>query len=164
MLLTYKQLHRVTFPVYPLPSDDWYSQDGLLFVDSTIVDDKNMPGETLGIRRLQTPFRDLLPLKHALTSEIGIIKQHKTPYIDSAGKVFLYDKTRFVPLRYSKIKRVDRKGVASLLRLHGVASPFIIPRPPKLEHKWAGVLYLDNAPWLLYEYACEKKKDTRRKV
>jgi len=164
MLINYKAIHKVTFPVFLLPNDNWYSQDGLLFVDNQIVDDKNQPGETLGVRRLQTPFKELLPLRKSLNTFVGVIKQRKAPYIDTLGKCFLYDKTKFVPLKYLKIKRIDRKEIASLLWLHGVPFPFVIPRPPPVECKWAGVLFLNNSPWVLYEYSMEKKKNTRRKI
>lgn len=164
MIVTYKGIHKVTFPIFLLPSDNWYSQDGLLFVDNQIVDDKNQLGKTLGIRRLQTPFKELLPLRKSLSSLVGILKQQKVPYIDTLGKCFLYEKTKFVPLKYLKIKRVELKEVASLLWLHGVPFPFVIPRPPPVECKWAGVLFLHNSPWLLYNYSETKKKNTRRKV
>lgn len=164
MLITYKEFPLITFPVYPLPNDNWYSQDGLLFLNGEILDDRNQTGETLGHRRLQTPFKNLVPLRNSINSEIGIIKQYKPQYIDNAGKLFLYEKTKFVPLKYHKIKKVERKEVASLLFLHGIKFPFIVPRPPPVDCKWAGVLYLGKDPWLLYEYSEEKLKDTRRKV
>jgi hypothetical protein len=32
------------------------------------------------------------------------------------------------------------------------------------EFAWAGILHLNNAPWVLYEYSENKESDTRRKV
>ena len=46
-----------------------------------------MPGNTLGVRRLQTPFENLFPLRNALISHIGIIKQTGKNFIDSKGRI-----------------------------------------------------------------------------
>jgi len=164
MYLNYRQISKVTFPVYALPSDDWHSQDGLLYVNGQIVDDKNMSGETLGIRRLQTYFKDLLPLKYTINTFVALLKQGKRYYIDSAGKCFIYQKTKFCQLKYYPIKRIDKHDTYCILRLHGVNFPFTIPRPPKAGFNWAGVLHLDGLPWLLYDYADKKTKPTRRKI
>ena len=59
IILNYKTISRVEFPVFVLPSDNWEKLDGLFFVDGELIDDKNMPGQTLGIRRLQTPYREI---------------------------------------------------------------------------------------------------------
>ena len=77
MVITYRTLGHVAFPAFPLPSSNWEEQDGLLFLENKLLDDKNMKGETLGRRRLQTPFKDLLPLKAAVTDFTGLIKHTK---------------------------------------------------------------------------------------
>ena len=58
MVISYSNILKVRFPVYQLGSGNWERQDGLLFIEGNIVDDKNMPGDTLGIRRLQTPHKN----------------------------------------------------------------------------------------------------------
>ena len=52
-------------------------QDGLLFLDDKILDDKNMKGDNLGIRRLQTPHKNLYPIKNQIDELIGIIKSNQ---------------------------------------------------------------------------------------
>ena len=42
MAITYKDIRLVTFPVYALPSGNWYGQDGLLFLDDKILDDNHI--------------------------------------------------------------------------------------------------------------------------
>jgi len=123
-----------------------------------------MPGSTLGIRRVQTPFTELLPLRRSLISHVGLLKQTKKNFIDSKGVPFTYEKTKFCKLKYYKIRKVDLKEVASLLWVHGIKTPFTIPRPPKEDRGWAGILHMGNTPWLLYEYSKVKLKDTKRKV
>ena len=164
MIITYRDVQHVTFPVYQIPSDNWNYSDGLLFVDDLLVDDTNQPGETLGLRRMQTPFKDIMRLNRALVNHVGIIKQTKKTFIDSRGMPFIYEKTQFCKLKYYKISRVEHREVASLLWVHKVTIPFTIPRPPYEGRSWAGILHIEDAPWMLYEYAEEKLKDTRRRV
>ena len=164
MILTYKQFPKVTFPVYRVPSDNWYSHDGLLFIDGILVDDKNMPGETLGIRRLQTYFHDLIPLLKGIDTPTALIKQTGGPYIDSVGKCFIYEKTKFCKVKYYKIRKIEYKNNICLLWAKDLTFSFIIPRPPKDGYTWIGILHLYGLPWMLYEYAKSKQPDMRRKV
>lgn len=164
MVITLKTIDKVTFPVYVLPHSNWEKSDGLLFMEGQIVDDKNMPGDTLGIRRVQTPYLNLFPLRKQLNTHIGILKQNSNCFIDSAGILFIYEKTKVCKLSYHKIRKVERKEVASVVWVKGINFPFTVPRPPEEGFSWAGVLHYHGLPWLLYEYSEEKKKDTRRKV
>ena len=72
MVITYKSIKKVSFPIFILPSENWYEKDGLLYIDNRLIDDRNMPGDTLGKRRIQTPFRNLLPLRKSLGTHIGL--------------------------------------------------------------------------------------------
>lgn len=164
MVITYKTLSKVTFPIYILPSNNWYERDGLLYIDRRIVDDRNMSGDTLGIRRIQTPHKNLMPIRGSLGSITGILKQTSKTFIDSKGIPFIYEKTRTCSLRYYKIKKVEQKTTASVLWLKGINFPFKVPRPPTSITKWAGILHLGEHPWILYEYSEEKLPNTRRKV
>jgi len=164
MVITYKTLNRIAFPAFPLPSSNWEEQDGLLFLENKLLDDRNMKGKTLGKRRLQTPFKELFPLKAAATNPTGLIKHGQSAFIDNEGKTFLYEKTHSSSLKYYKIRKVEHKNSASVVWLKGVNFPFKIPRPPHADTSWAGVLHLGGIPWMLYEYSEFKKSDTRRKV
>lgn len=163
-LINYTQFNLIKFPVYILPSSNIELADGLLFVDNELVDDKNMPGETLGIRRVQTPHKNLLKLNKQIENPTGMIKQPPSTFIDSAGIPFLYEKTLMCRLEYKKIRRVDRKGTGSLLWLHGINFPIQIIRPPEDGYTWAGILHYHGLPWMLYEFSQDKKPSTRRKV
>lgn len=164
-VITYRAAKNIKFPVYKLPSSNWHLQDGLLYLDGQLLDDRNMPGETLGIRRMQTPFyKNLLVLRKKLDTLIGIIKQDGNCFVDSLGRTFIYEKTLVCKLIYYKIRKIEKKDTASLLWVKGVNFPFTIPRPPESEMLWAGILHYRGLPWLLYEYSETKLKDTRRKV
>lgn len=165
MAITYRHLRNVKFPIYPLRDRKWYEEDGLLFYGDKILDDKNMPGTTLGIRRLQSPFNDrLMPLGKSITSIVGISKNSYKYYVDSEGIPFEYEKTLFCKLKYFRIKRIEPKGTASLLYLEGLPRPFTIPRPPKQGQVWAGVLHLKGLPWMLYGYSSEWIEEAIRKI
>ena len=163
--ITHKNLKRVEFPVFLIPTDEHYSKDGLIFIEGRIVDDRNMPGETLGLRRIQTPFKKLLPLRRGVDSYIGIFKQKgNQAFIDSLGRIFRYEKTKMIPLKYHKIRKVVKEGTYSSVWVSNFSFPFVVPRPPKQGYIWAGVLHLNGQPWLLYDYAETKQRDTRRKI
>lgn len=165
MILSYKSLDRISFPIYKLPSDNWYTQDGLVYIDGQLLDDRNMPGETIGIRRMQSPFRDrFMRLGRAIETRIGIFKQDKRFFVDNRGNPFIYEKTKVLQLRYLPIKKVERKDIASLLWVRGCKKPFRIPRPPEPEMAYAGILFVQGAPWTVYEYSETKRKDTLRKI
>ena len=164
MVITYRQFHRISFPIFKLPSDNWSEQDGLVYLDGALLDDRNMVGETLGIRRLQTPFKELLELKKSVLDVIGLIKQPPSAYIDNSGSLFTYEKTIFAALKFHKIRKIERKEVASILWLKDINFPFKQRRPPLPENTWAGVLYVQGIPWLIYEFSDIKKSDTRRKI
>lgn len=164
MILTYKNIRNITFPIYKLPNNNWYSVDGLVYLDGVLLDDTNQEGYTIGIRRIRSPFKDFLPLKNAITDPIGLFKNSRGSYIDIAGKLFIYEKTKIAGLKYYKIRKVQRKDTCSTLWLEGINFSFTIPRPPNPEYEWAGVLHLDGKPWMLYEYSERKCKDTRRKI
>ena len=164
MIVTYKTVPRITFPVFILPSSNWEERDGLLYLDNRVIDDRNMTGATIGIRRIQTPLKDLMPIRGSIDSLIGLLKHSDKSFIDNKGTPFLYEKTRSCSLRYYRIKKIDRKETASFIWLKGISFPFKVPRPPTTDLQWAGILHLGDRPWLLYEYSEEKLSDTRRKV
>jgi len=164
MAITYKSIGRIQFPVFMLGAGDWELHDGLLFLGDKIVDDQNMYGETIGIRRAQTPHKNLYTLKKMITSYNGILKQKTKYFIDSSGRPFAYEKTVFATLKYIKIKTVEQKGIASLVWVRGHNAPFTVPRPPEVGYTWAGILHLHGLPWVLYEYSQEKLKDRKKKV
>jgi len=164
MVITFRDFKLIQFPAFLLKSGNWDMQDGLLFCDGKLLDDTNQEGATLGARRMQTHFKDKYELKNAVTAANGILKQ-KTPYfIDNKGKTFIYEKTRYLSLKYHKITKVVRKNVASLVWVKGHNAAFTVARPPDANMQWAGILHLHGVPWMLYEYSETKLKDTRRKV
>jgi hypothetical protein len=165
MYKSFKDIKSIKFPVYALPSEDWYRQDGVLFInDGKVLDDTNMPGASLGVRRLQCGRTDLQTLRRAYPDFPSMLSSKKKIFIDSAGKPFIYSRTINSPLIHHKVKRIELKEAVSLVRLHSVPSPFTIPRPPYGDAAWARVLYFKGAPWFIYDFASERGKDSYKRV
>jgi len=161
--LTYKQiLKTVKFPVYVLPSEEFYLRDGLLMLNEQVVDDRNQSGDTLGKRRLQTPHK-VKTLNKTYETFLDIVKENPPYLIDDSGVPFSYEKTKFQKIKSLKIKKTEAKQTHTRLWLHGVNFCFIIKEPPTGKN-WAQVLYLKSWPWLLYSFSEERQKDAKRKI
>lgn len=161
--LTYKQvLKYVRFPVYALPSEDFYVRDGLLLLNELVVDDRNQAGDTLGVRRLQTPHK-LKKLNKAYEEYFDILKENPPVMVDSNGKIFSYEKTEWHTVKSVRIKRREARDTHTRLWCSGVNFPFIINQP-HYSKEWASVLYLNKKPWLLYDLSEERQEDSRRKI
>ena len=152
------------FPLYVVHTDEVIEADGILWIEDQVLDDKNMSGETLGKRRLQTPMKSLYPLRYMINDEIGLIKHQGKFFIDSKGEFIIYEKTEKVQLKYHKILKVERLRGRSIIKVKDIPFPFDVLRPTSSEEKWAGVLYRKGIPWKLYETVKERKNNTWRKI
>ena len=164
MVIGFRSIPKITFPVFLLDSENWEEYDGILFLDNKVLDDRNQEGKTLGARRMQTPHKNLQELKYMVEYPNGLLKQRTKYFIDNSGRPFIYEKTTMLPLKYLKISKVELKDTATLIRVKGYNAPFTVPRPPEVGFTWAGILHVQGLPWMLYEYSETKLKDTRRKV
>lgn len=165
MIITYKNISDVVFPCFLLPPGDLIFRDGLVFLNGKIVDDRNIEDEILGRRRLETPHKNLFGLRNSIPSKEVLFKNKgNTRYIDRLGHIFIYKKTLYCDIISHKIKRIDRKTIASLVWVSKINFPFKVSRPPPSEYTWAGILYLKQNPWLLYDYFTEKQHTYKRKI
>ena len=160
------KLGEIKFPVYVL-SGEAEIQDGILWCtqsDGTmgIVDDYNMKGETIGIRRIQTPYKSLYPLKYMLGDFRSLAKHRGRFYVDTKGKYFSYSKTTKADIIYLPIDKIEPKEVATLIWVKDIPSPFEELRP--IEAKYAGVAYISGFPAVIWEFTNERKKKTWRKI
>lgn len=164
MEITWRQLPNITFPVYILPSEDVFTTNGLVYSGGRLIDDRGVEGDTLGVRRLRSPYRGLFIKFTSIAENISelLSRRRGSLFIDHKGKVFKYKKTVSSKVVYHRILKVEPKGDCSLLYLEGVRVPLRIPRPPPHGIVWAGVMYFKGYPWVLYEYSLERKPDARR--
>ena len=165
MYKQFQDIKSIKFPVYLLPSTDWYRQDGMLFIDDgRVLDDKNMPGLSIGIRRLQCGRTDLYKLKKAYLDFGSLIQSSKKIFIDSDGIPFIYRRTVNSPLIHHKISKVEYKDTHSIIWFKNINYPMSVPRPPYGDAVYARLLYFKGLPWMIYDFSREKGKDSYRRV
>lgn len=158
-----RHLKHIHFPLYVLPGEDVEYRDGLVLWQDLVIDDKNMPGETLGLRRLQTPH-SLLRLKKVVFTVAEMLASTSLVFIDYKGRTFRYKKTMFGRVEYKKIRRIEIKENYSLLYALGVVLPFVIQRPPQAGESWVGILYVFNSPWVIYKISDIQEPSSRKKI
>ena len=105
------KIHKIEFPIYVIGTEEIEERDGVLFADGKVVDDTNMTGSTLGVRRLQTSLPNLYPLKYMLEAMPNLMRHRGYNYIDKKGNLFSYMKENFYPMKYHKITEIGRAHV-----------------------------------------------------
>ena len=165
MYKRFKDIKNIAFPVYKLPDATWYLQDGVLFNgDGRVLDDRNMPGATIGIRRIQCGRTDLYRIRRAYPDFASMLKSKTTIFIDNKGVPFIYDKTINSPLIHHKVSKIELKDTCTVVTLANIPYAFKLPRPPYGDPVWARVLYYKGAPWLIYDFASVRGKDSYKRV
>ena len=112
----------IKFPAYVL-SEEPEEIDGLLIIADQVVDDRNMSGETLGIRRLQSPMKSIYPLRYMVDDEVGMMKHRGKHFIDTNGVYWYNEKKKTATLKYHKIRKVEKKDIAAVVWLKDVPFP-----------------------------------------
>ena len=161
-------LNEINFPVYRLGTNAPSVEDNIIyyfFGKMEVVDDKNLPGDTLSSRRLKIPEKEKFKLKLAIFYIADLIKLSGPEiwFIDSSGKLFQYKKSRFCKLVSKKITNVIRCTGYSLIEVQGVLQRFICLYPPRPEEKYASLLVMDKS-YMLYGFSQECHGTTRRKI
>ena len=162
-VLNYKQvLRNVAFPVYIIASEEVVYEDGLLFLNGKVIDDRNQVGDTIGKRRLTTPHR-VASIGKICFDYIEMLDSKSTKFIDSKGTAFIYEKTKMLQVVSYRISKKIAKDTYTVLFLKGVNCPYTLPRYPHSE-EWAQVMMYDNLPWKLYSLSEERVETFRRKI
>lgn len=161
MEMTYKTVSKIRFPVFILYSNDIIEQDGLVYCGHYVLDDKNQIGETLGSRRLQSPYR-LFNLNGICSDFRAMITSKKSYFIDSNGMIFNYRKTRSCKVICHKIQKIHHRDTYTLLKISSYNPLILVDRPPPSECGWVNMLYIGRIPSLLYSYSVERSKPFRR--
>ena len=160
------RIQNLKFPLYRIPSDNWDVIDGIVFVDGAPVDDLNMKGESIGLRRMQSGRSDYLKLKKPLFLVGDLIKDRGRHYISSCGVPFTYEKKGFQKLVYHEVDKFELRNTFTFLWCKGIEVPFELPRPPSdpSQCAWARILYYKDFPWLVYEFDKYEGKKSRLRV
>jgi len=156
-------MRKIRFPIYVIHEEP-EEIDGLIIIGDQIVDDRNMTGTTIGMRRLQTPMKSIYPLRYQIDDEVGMIKHGGKHFIDTNGVYWYQEKIKRTALKYHKIRKIEKKDIATVVWVKDCPFAFIEARPPQDGCSWAGILYKTGIPWKIWEYCEEKKKDTWKKI
>lgn len=174
-------LSSIKFPVYYLGEEEPQTQNGVTFYfygkhnpsgddeyKIQVIDDKNISGSSLAVRRLKLADRKepLFRLKKAIFFVGDLIKLTKstTWYIDSEGQTFSYKKTTKVPLVFKPISSIlPIKTGGSIVEVAQVSSRFKTLLAPTGREKYAGLLRVGHG-YILYGLYEEKLEDTYRIV
>lgn len=163
VIFSYKKLlRRVRFPVYKVPSENYYYRDGILFLNETVLDDRNQPGGSIGVRRLQTPHK-LFNLRHCYQEFIDLVDETPNIYIDSKGLVFFYKKTKNQKVISYRIQRREILDTHTRIWVKGINFCFIV-NEPNYGKEWVQILHLNRLPWLLYSLSEDKLEPFNRKI
>lgn len=133
-----------------------------------IVDNKDYPQKTLGLRRLalKAVGESLFPIRTAIYFLADLVKLAKstTWFIDSSGRVFHYEKTTRAKLTTKKVKNVlPADGLGCVFELEGISSRFKAMRRPGEHEHYARVLQLGMG-FIFYGFCDTHKPDSWRMV
>lgn len=134
-----------------------------------IIDDKNLPQETLSLRRLQLSLEEGVSLfkVHNAIYFLGDLIKIATPstwFIDSMGKVFNYTKTSRAKLKIYLIQQViPIKGGGVVIEAKSIMTRFKALYPPGVGQDYVGILHWGKS-LILYGFYEEQHDDSWRMV
>lgn len=175
------KLSEINYPVYRLRNDPPIQSDGFVFYASEkhtedesggivtdtkllMVDDRQIEGDSLAARRLRIPAK-LFPLRQAIFFLGDLIKlaTPNTWFIDSLGKVFVYEKNTRAQLKCHKISMIATiPSGGAIIGVEGIDSRFKTLHTPENVY-YAGILHMGKS-LVLYGLYSEPFKQTWRMV
>jgi hypothetical protein len=175
-------LEKIVWPVFRLSEKEPQIDNGVIYYateytdldtsESTgtlrIVDDRNIPKPTLSRRRLAMLVEDvkLFPIRQAIYFLGDLLKQAKstTWFIDSAGTLFQYSKTRRARVIVRRITKVlPTEGLGSIIELEGIAHRFKTVFKPDADTEYAAVLQY-GLTYIFYGLYKDKPNESWRMI
>lgn len=173
------KLANITWPVFWLGNISIKKEGSIIFVedellnkttmeihiDRRIIDNKSIPKDTLGKRRLLIKDK-LFQFNKAVYFLADLIKLAKTDtwFIDNVGNCFTYQKTSSATLTCHKIKNIlPGITLGVLIEIEGIPQRFKLMYRPTDDEIYAGVLYIHNS-YILYGLYTKPFKKSYRKV
>lgn len=167
-------LWQIKFPVYKFSVPNFTREGDLSFVESStgelkLVDDKSMPGDSIGIRRLMhqatygADAYKLYNLNKPLFTIAEMIQNPSNEYIDSTGKIFKYTKKEFFHVHTYKLYKYVEFQEGYVLYPKGLHCRFFLSRAPELHEQYVQVLHMGMG-FMLYGLSSEDMSVFRRKV
>ena len=159
------------FPVYPIGSYlDIFEQDGLVYLlrnydtDYKVLDNKNLEGDTLGLRRIKIPKKQKASLKSVIYNLESLIRYTGTSrkFIDNNGRVFEYKRTKFYYIYSYRILKVTESDSKYIVHLKNYPQRFLTDEHVTSDY----VLLMNTEPgFMLYGFKNEPLKyPIKRKI
>lgn len=146
----------------------YINEHGELINKFRVVDDKNIPEDTLAKRRIVL-LKNKVPLKHLgiaifFLGDMIKLATRTTWFIDSNGTIFNYTKSKSVALIFKKIVlRIDLPTGGSILEIEGIENRFKCLHSPLKDEKYAALLKYNNG-YILYGVYEDRPKNSRRMI
>ena len=175
-------LEKIVWPVFRLSEREPTRDSGVVYYateysdletnESTgtlrIVDDQNIDKPTLSRRRLELALTgvSLFPIRQAIYFLGDLLKLAKatTWFIDSAGTVFQYEKTKRAKLIVRKITRIlPTGGLGYVIELEGIPHRFKTTFKPDADAHYAAVLY-SGLSYIFYGIYRDKPTESWRMI
>jgi hypothetical protein len=172
----------ISFPVFKLPGGRPLEEAGVLYyvqeyrntetddLQSTtaVVDNKNIAGDSLSLRRLKlaTQGTRLYRINLAVYFLGDLIKlaKSKTWWIDSQGKLFEYKKTTGAKLKFYRLEKCfTTQGMGAVIQVCGLPQRFKTMFIPTQQDTWCGILEWNNIK-IFYGFYAEQHKETWRMI
>ena len=133
-----------------------------------ILDNKNLSGSTLGMRRLQlknvlkNEYYSLYRLTGIYYNITDVIQSKKSKvYIDTAGIIHNFTRKTRRELKYYKVKDIQVHDNTLLCYCRGLSAPLFISYIPTVMPLYLGLVKVEGALYV-YELSSENKKNTWR--
>lgn len=174
-------MREISYPVFRLGTNKPVTEGGVVFyyhhketeegqiVSVRLIDDRNLPQQTLSLRRLQLMQDESVSLFkiHKAIYFLGDLIKIATPntwFIDSAGKVFNYIKSSRAKLKVYPIRQViPIKGGGVVVEAKGIMTRFKSLYPPEIGEEYVGILHWGKS-LILYGFYEEEYDDSWRMV
>ena len=175
-------LMEIVWPVFRVSEHKPLVSDGVIYYKSEysdkgddsvinnvrIVDNKNIPKDTLGKRRLELLAHDV-PLQFIgravyFLGDLVKLAKPTTWFIDNSGALFQHKKTNTALLKCYRIsKTMPTNGLGTVIEVEGLPNRFKTVFKPRADQYYAGILCM-GASRIFYGYYSDPFKDTWRKV
>lgn len=172
-------IKNIRWPIYAIGSNHiTYEDMNVTYVEhsgiKSILDNKNLAGDTIGKRRLRIDKERLYHTKRTLFMFAELIEYTRTKtlddrkFVDSNGIIFNYTKKDNKKLIWRKVKSVESFNNYVILKVTGLVDSFELPlnywkQFKKEEEIYLGLINFDKY-YSIYDIDIEVRKDTWRKI
>jgi len=128
------ELHEIVFPVFKMRQyNKLETIDNIVYVhthwQSYVLDNRNLQGDTIGVRRLKMRDSNIYPFKTIVKNPRDLVVSAKTndTFVDNSGAIFKYQKTKRCDILCFEIKSVIFANSKAIVHFWEYPTPLVIP-------------------------------------